>query len=60
MADNSAALSETLFRACAMYANRELWRQLIDTGMRQDWSWEHSASQYGALYEETVRRVAVV
>ncbi len=54
--DNAAALNETLHRACAAYARRDVWRQLVETGMRQDWSWQRSARQYAALYEETIRR----
>ena len=56
--DSPVALNETLHRACAAYARRDIWRQLIDTGMRQDWSWQRSARQYAALYEETARRGA--
>jgi hypothetical protein len=25
--------------------------------MQQDWSWAHSADQYGVLYERTLNRV---
>ncbi len=48
---SSLALSETLRRACDTYANQpEVWRQLIDRGMRQDWSWARSAKEYIELY----------
>jgi starch synthase len=51
------ALSETLRRACDLYHQQpEAWRQLIDTGMRQDWSWTHSAKQYVDLYVKTIAR----
>jgi starch synthase len=50
------ALSETLRRACAAYAQPEVWSQLIATGMRQDWSWSRSAEQYVALYTRTLAR----
>ena len=51
------ALSETLDRACQMYvAKKELWWQLIRTGMKQDWSWAHSAREYVNLYQQTVRQ----
>jgi glycogen synthase len=29
---------------------------LIRTGMRQDWSWSHSARQYVRLYQRTQAR----
>ena len=54
---SSLALSETLQRACAIYAEKTGWRQLIQTGMQQDWSWSRSASKYIELYKQTrVRR----
>jgi starch synthase len=52
----AAALAATLGRACQAYANRPLWEQLIRTGMQQDWSWKHSAIEYGQLYEHTLAR----
>ena len=51
------ALSETLRRACDLYHQQPaVWRQLIDTAMRQDWSWAQSARQYVELYTKTIRR----
>ena len=54
--DDPEALSETLQRACAAYRRPDVWSQLIDTGMRQDWSWAHSARQYVALYQRIIAR----
>jgi starch synthase len=53
---SALALSETLARATAAYADKKLWSQLIETGMRQDWSWKQSAQQYVKLYEKTYAR----
>ncbi|MEA1950660.1 MAG: glycogen synthase GlgA, partial [Planctomycetota bacterium] len=53
---SEAAFSEALRRACDMYCDKTRWNQLIDTGMRQDWSWAASARQYVKLYEATVAR----
>lgn len=51
------ALAETLDRACQMYSSKkELWSQLIRTGMEQDWSWRHSAGEYVDLYQATLRQ----
>jgi starch synthase len=51
------ALSETLRRACDLYHQQpEVWRRLIQTGMRQDWSWAHSAKQYVELYVKSLSR----
>jgi starch synthase len=54
--DNPLALSETLGRAVDAYRHADVWKQLIATGMRQDWSWTRSARQYVKLYEQTVAR----
>jgi starch synthase len=50
----TAAMAEALERACRAYTNRPVWEQLIRTGMRQDWSWNHSAREYGRLYQQTL------
>ena len=51
------ALSETLRRACDLFRlHPEVWNKLIDTGMRQDWSWGRSAKKYVELYLKTVTR----
>lgn len=52
----SLALAETLERACSTYADKTVWRQLIKTGMEQDWSWSRSAQKYVELYEQTMVR----
>jgi starch synthase len=50
-------LEQALNRACHMYEREpELWRRLVETGMRQDWSWTHSARQYIELYERIAAR----
>ncbi len=51
------SLSKTLGRAVDTYhTNPDRWKQLIDTAMRQDWSWAHSARQYVELYQATLAR----
>ncbi|MGB4727961.1 MAG: glycogen synthase GlgA [Thermogutta sp.] len=50
-------LSRTLQRACETYRQPDLWRQLIQNGITQDWSWRHSAPRYIEMYEDTLRRV---
>ena len=52
----TAALADALDRACQAYSNRPVWEQLIRTGMRQDWSWSHSAREYDGLYQRTLAR----
>ena len=50
------ALSETLTRACNTYRRGEVWSGIVATGMRQDWSWNHSAKEYVRLYQRTIAR----
>lgn len=50
------ALGETLRRACDAYRKPEIWQQLQETGMNQDWSWARSARQFVTFYEETLAR----
>lgn len=47
---HSEGLHQALGRALASYADRATWTQLVDTGMRQDWSWGRSAQRYLELY----------
>jgi len=44
------ALLHAVRRALRLYSNPRAWRRLIQTGMRQDWSWNKSAREYQALY----------
>lgn len=53
---SSLALGETLRRAYDAYHRPDVWGKLVETGMRQDWSWGRSAAQYVKLYEETLAR----
>ncbi len=54
------ALSETLRRACDLFRLQpEQWKKLIDTGMRQDWSWGRSAKKYVELYLKTAMRTGM-
>ena len=55
--DNALALSETLARACDTYRRRpDVWHRLIEAGMRQDWSWRHSANEYVRVYKQIKER----
>jgi starch synthase len=50
-------LEAKLRRACEMYRDdRDTWAQLVNTAMRQDWSWTNSARQYVNLYQHSVQR----
>jgi starch synthase len=53
-AATSAALLRAVTRALTLYGDRRRWRQMMRTGMRQDFSWQHSAADYERLYDELV------
>jgi starch synthase len=53
-APTAPALWETVERAIHHYRAPELWQQLIETGMRQDFSWRRSAENYIELYERVL------
>lgn len=48
------ALLAALRRALRLYGRQDAWCQLQVTGMRQDFSWTHSAREYVALYRQAL------
>src|SRR5207302_6484409 len=45
------AFQQAVHRGLACYHYRpEAWRQIVRTGMGQDWSWDRSAGEYERLY----------
>lgn len=53
---SAVELSEALQRACQAFADRAVWTQIVETGMRQDWSWGASAKRYAELYRRTIAK----
>lgn len=50
-------LESTLERAIDCFRHDPpRWRELVSTGMRQDWSWNRSAQEYESLYRVTIER----
>ncbi len=50
---NPGVLLEAVKRALLLYHQPALWKEIQQTGMRQDFSWKHSAKQYLELYRIT-------
>lgn len=49
-------LEETLSRTLELYLHqKEIWAQIVHTGMEQDWSWSQSAQRYLEVYEHLIR-----
>jgi starch synthase len=47
---SETALREAVGAACAAFANRERWTEMMRRGMLRDFSWRVSAEQYAAVY----------
>lgn len=48
-------LEQTLGKALDFYLHQKpLWTQIVDTGMRADWSWAKSAEQYVDVFRRTL------
>ncbi len=48
---SSEGLIDAVFRALALYAKTDCWRQLQNNAMRCDYSWDKSAEAYLELYQ---------
>ncbi|MBI1249743.1 glycogen synthase GlgA [bacterium] len=49
------ALQDILELAITTYREQpDTWKQIVETGMLQDWSWDRSARQYVELYKKTI------
>lgn len=57
---SAMALGEILNQACEAHRQPDYWRQLIATGMSQDWSWARSAKQYVSMYQLTQQRAGII
>jgi starch synthase len=54
---SAPVLDGTLRRAVETYwQNANAWRQLVETGMQQDWSWKASAQRYLEVYAHASQR----
>ncbi len=49
------ALAQAMSQAIRTFAQPKVWRQIMQNGMAQHFSWEDAAGQYLLLYEEAVR-----
>ena len=54
----ATALIKAIKRALEHYRQPAIWQQLVCTGMKQDFSWKHSAKLYIALYETVLAQHA--
>jgi len=55
---SAGALVESVKRAATAFRDHALWASLVQTGMRQDFSWTRSAGEYVRVYERALANVA--
>ncbi len=53
---SAPALIDGLRRALKVFSNKAKWQRLMRAGMKQDFSWEHSAKEYAALYRTATKK----
>ena len=44
-------------RAIETFGERKVWDKMVRSGMNSDYSWEHSAGEYEAMYEKALKKV---
>ncbi|HET6266934.1 MAG TPA: hypothetical protein VFG11_04385, partial [Acidobacteriota bacterium] len=52
---NADALVDAVGRARHAYGHPVVWQRIIENGMKADFSWNRSAFQYLALYDQAIR-----
>jgi starch synthase len=49
------ALENCLHQACEVFRHQpDTWKQIVETGMQQDWSWLRSAREYELVYSQAI------
>ena len=52
---SASALIDCLRRALEVFSNKAKWQRLMREGMKQDFSWTHSAQEYVKLYRKVMK-----
>ncbi len=54
---NAHDMLNTIRRAVEFYYNRkDIWKLIVERGMRADFSWDKSAKEYKKMYQETMHK----
>ncbi|HRE39741.1 MAG TPA: glycogen synthase GlgA [Ignavibacteria bacterium] len=48
------ALEKTIQRALYIYKDKKIWNEIMIRGMKEDFSWKHSAEKYLDLYKKII------
>lgn len=51
------SFAQTVHRVMELYQEKDQWAKLVETAMRQDWSWKSRAETYQATYEKALARL---
>lgn len=54
--NNPQSLLQTIRIAIDTYKNKSVWQRLMTNGMKENFSWEHSAQQYIKLYYKAIEK----
>jgi len=52
----ASSLTDALGRALCAYVDKQRWGKIVSQAMVQDFSWERSAKEYIALYDDAIKR----
>ena len=56
---SAAGIQDAVHRAVLTYSeHQEIWGRIVETGMKQDWSWTNSARHYVDLYQSTLSQLS--
>ncbi|MBS1518827.1 MAG: glycogen synthase [Bacteroidetes bacterium] len=55
-AQSPYALYDTVVRALDTYSDKKTWREIMLRGMKEDFSWKHSAKEYTVLYKKAIEK----
>ncbi len=53
---NPESFAHAMRRVLETFQTPERWAKLVETGMRQDWSWKPRAANYLAIYEKALAK----
>ena len=54
---NGLSMTIAITRAFENYRHKEIWKNIQLQAMKKNFSWEHSAQQYGEIFEKAIRIV---
>jgi len=52
-----AAFRKAISRALDEYQDRKKWDKMVRSGMKSDFSWDHSGADYEALYDKALKKI---